>query len=109
MKLSDRAKKILLTVDQYSEVDYSTGNYKKFLPITSQPRIGFQVGFQKEYMYFYGGSDVRVLMSLVKKGLIKRISDSVCHWYVITELGRQESEMILEQEYYDRNGKIIRK
>jgi hypothetical protein len=102
MKLSDRAKKILLTVDEYSEVDWSTGNITKFLAISSQPRRGFSVRFQKEFVYFYGGSDVAVLRSLVAKGLIDI-------WYVITELGRQEAERILELEYYDQYGKIDRR
>jgi hypothetical protein len=98
-----------LTVDEYSEVDWSTGNITKFLAISSQPRRGFSVRFQKEFVYFYGGSDVAVLRSLVAKGLIDTVGNPSFHWYVITELGRQEAERILELEYYDQYGKIDRR
>ena len=101
-KLSERAKTLLLLVDEYSERD-TDGTITRTCYINSRE---YYTRFSKHPIVFGGPGDARILQSLVDKGLI---TDRGMSFYVVTEEGRLTAEQILEDEYYNRIGHVIRK
>jgi len=74
MKLSDRAKELLLLVDKATDRDWDTGAIKRYFIPLVRDNVS-------------GPGDARCLKSLEDKGLIEPMK-LVAYSYAITEAGR---------------------
>lgn len=103
MKLSYRAKLLLLLIDHKCDVDWTTGEIKRFYV----PSPNFEYGVpglppkqQEEGVWVQGAGDANAFKGLERRGLIRRPKTTLPnkYVYVITEDGRRVVEGLLHPQ-----------
>lgn len=99
MKLSHRAKVLLLLVDDHTEKDWTTGKLTRFFVPSAYAEYP---DWSKDSVWVSGAGDANTFKGLENKGLIKRPRTELPNKYVyeITEEGRIEAEKIRSEPQF---------